>query len=255
MKIATLGRQSGSQVPLDSKRRAGRWAADRSREREIAAIRSQWPWLVLLVALCVLAVLPLALVASGVLRGVLLGAALSSGIWLSSLLILSLAGTLATRMGASAERWTDAELRALGGQWRVGSSFIVDRRGDIDHVVVGPAGVFVLETKWSAQRLHVRRWQHARVKQAADRVASDAKILAAALAEQGLATWVEPILVLWTSDPSSPEPDDKPVRVMGACVVRGPDVQDWLRAIPDRHNFDAGRVWSAIEHLHLRDAD
>ncbi|GAA2018521.1 nuclease-related domain-containing protein [Pseudokineococcus marinus] len=54
----------------------------------------------------------------------------------------------AWRIGADGEEAVAAELARLGGRWRVLHAVPVGERGsDIDHVVVGPGGVFTINTK------------------------------------------------------------------------------------------------------------
>src|SRR5512132_663658 len=48
--------------------------------------------------------------------------------------------------GAAGEEWTEAELRKLGSDWRVFHD-IPDRAGNWDHIVVGPPGVFAIDSK------------------------------------------------------------------------------------------------------------
>ena len=48
--------------------------------------------------------------------------------------------------GASGEQWTAEELEKLESPWRVYHD-LPDGRGNWDHVVVGPPGVFVIDTK------------------------------------------------------------------------------------------------------------
>lgn len=51
------------------------------------------------------------------------------------------------RMGRDGERWTEKELRSLEREgWSVRHD-IEDRYGNIDHVVIGPGGVFLLDSK------------------------------------------------------------------------------------------------------------
>ncbi len=60
-------------------------------------------------------------------------------------------GTGPTMAGELAEQWTVEELKELLEHGhRLVNHVVIDGRGDADHVLVGPAGLFVLETKWSA---------------------------------------------------------------------------------------------------------
>lgn len=51
-------------------------------------------------------------------------------------------------MGAAAERWTSTELRRLRRKGRRTINHLVFRKGDIDHMAIGPEGVIVVETRW-----------------------------------------------------------------------------------------------------------
>jgi hypothetical protein len=52
--------------------------------------------------------------------------------------------------GAWGEQWTAEELAKLGSSWRAYHD-IPDGRGNWDHVVVGPSGVFVIDSKHLSQ--------------------------------------------------------------------------------------------------------
>jgi hypothetical protein len=62
------------------------------------------------------------------------------------------------RVGAEGEEEVGRRLRKLGKEWRVIHSVPIGNRGsDIDHVVIGPSGVFTLNTKHRpGQRVTVR---------------------------------------------------------------------------------------------------
>ena len=68
-----------------------------------------------------------------------------------------------------AERWTDQELKALRRRgWPV-VNHLSFKQGDIDHVAIGPDGLIVVETKWTASSIKVDgsdRWLEDAVRQA-----------------------------------------------------------------------------------------
>jgi hypothetical protein len=81
-------------------------------------------------------------------------------------------------------------------------------RGNIDHVLVGPPGVFLLETKNRAGRLAVRRDalvvqcpedadEAFRDEAVAVRARAAAARLSLALRRAGWRGWVQPVVVLW----------------------------------------------------------
>jgi hypothetical protein len=116
-------------------------------------ITGKWLWLLLFVPVPLVASLPLALVEHGVTRGILIGAALASGIWFVVGIVVVLSGVINPAMGAMGESWTADDLRALRRRgWKVVHGIRFPKHGDIDHVAVGPPGLLVVETKWSSNQ-------------------------------------------------------------------------------------------------------
>lgn len=113
------------------------------------------------------------------------------------------------REGADGERATAKALRPLvKSGWTLINDIDIGR-GNLDHVLVGPAGVFVLDTKRLRGRLSVAegvlsvRWiedpedgyENPRLAPCMRRRAVD---LAERLGEEGvLGVWVQPVIVLW----------------------------------------------------------
>lgn len=63
-------------------------------------------------------------------------------------LVLALSGTTAPGMGAIADMWTASELRGLRKHgWLVINGSCYPGR-DVHHLLIGPGGVVVVETKW-----------------------------------------------------------------------------------------------------------
>lgn len=112
------------------------------------------------------------------------------------------------RRGAQGEKDTARALRPLVRQgWHVFNDIDI-RHGSIDHVLIGPPGVFVLDTKSLGGRVRVTRgvvsvkWREdpddgytnrsmaARVATAADRVRGELKV-------RGIQPEVQPVVVLW----------------------------------------------------------
>lgn len=84
----------------------------------------------------------------GALRGFVLGLFVAgfAGVLYHWCVIAS--GAANGTMGHAAEDWTSLELRRLRRRgWRT-VNHLVFRRGDIDHIAIGPDGVVVVETKW-----------------------------------------------------------------------------------------------------------
>jgi Nuclease-related domain len=111
--------------------------------------------------------------------------------------------------GAQGERMTERALRPLR---RSGWSFVHDvdtNRGNRDHVAVGPAGVFLIETKRpdgavcvDGDQLRVQRLddpdQHYTIDRLGARIRAEAARLSEELAAAtGHRCWVQPVVVLW----------------------------------------------------------
>jgi hypothetical protein len=67
-------------------------------------------------------------------------------------LVVESSGARSYAVGALAEEWTADELASLGSEWRRVHSVPFGDLFDVDHVLVGPCGVFVVETKFTASR-------------------------------------------------------------------------------------------------------
>jgi len=139
------------QLELAGDRRAGGWARRRARTAQRRYVRAHCR-LLAAAALALLAPVLLAalLVPSTQVRYFLLGADLAGTTGVLAVWVLQVTGTGPAMMGDLAEQWTAAELRGLRrGGWRLVNQLAL-RPWDIDHVLIGPGGAVVVETKWSA---------------------------------------------------------------------------------------------------------
>ncbi len=141
-------------------------------------------------------------------------------------------------VGAQGERWTEDALRTLESEdWSVLHD--VDHgRGNDDHVVSGPNGVYLLETKALRGRItvedgvlqtrsyddagNVTPWPRL-----APRLRGRAKELASTAHRQlGARAWVQPVVVVWGDFP------DRRVDADGVVYLQGDELVGWLRARP-----------------------
>lgn len=150
------------------------------------------------------------------------------------------------RTGAEAERKTARCLRALDHeQWLVVHDVDAER-GNYDHIVVGSAGVFLLDTKWPSGTMRIEHgtpWVTRREDPEAQvrypRLAPSVKAAAARLSHElgrrcGRGVWVDPLLVVWCEFPAGVHAED------GYAFVHGSRVAEWLEAQPAR--LDEARV-------------
>ena len=132
--------------------RTARFARAKAWGRQWAFVRSRGWALARAAALPPVVLLPLALSYDGALRAGIIGASLASGIWLAVTFVLLFSGAASSVAAAVAEEWTAGELRGVRRRgWRLVNGVKVRGDSDIDHVLVGPGGVVVVETKWSSE--------------------------------------------------------------------------------------------------------
>jgi hypothetical protein len=145
------------------------------------------------------------------------------------------------KTGADGELATARQLAALPAEWTVRHDLerVPGVKGNVDHVVVGPAGLFSLETKtWPNHEVTVvsgrlRRFRALTADRPSDEMGAvgqaknNARHVYDAVRDGcGLRQFAMPLLVLWAEN--VPEP----VQVNGVWVVPGPQLASWLQGQP-----------------------
>lgn len=141
--------------------------------------------------------------------------------------------------GAQGERRTEKALRPLERRgWSVVHDVPRDGRANLDHIVEGPRGVFLLETKnlsgtvaFEDGCLVARQFDDPdevyRYKSLASRVRGQAVELSRRIQDQrGRAPWVQSVVVIWGDFPQGHVEDNKVV------YIRGDDLRNWLATPP-----------------------
>jgi hypothetical protein len=224
-----IGRSRGDALAADS--RAGTAARRKARLAQRSYVRKNWLRLltgyILLVA--IVAIPAFLFEDRDFLRGLALGAALAGTAGLIVTTIVIETGTGPTMAGEYAEQWTAQELRSLLDHgYRLANHVDVDGRGDADHVLIGPGGLFVLETKWSASPWEpTDRFFAAPVAQVQARARS---------------TWLQvkrygvedvtPVLVLWGKAAKELSEGPGVRRNEDTYVIAGDNLRRWLLARP-----------------------
>ena len=142
-------------------------------------------------------------------------------------------GGASSFMGASAERWTERELLALGPAWRLFHNLVFQEgpqdnpwQVDIDHVAVGPYGVLVVESKYVSRSLDLSAIRLVKsVRYATDQATSNSGRITALLHRDAPDAPVVPIVVFWGRLVKHPV---HAVRKVDAVrVVSGNDASRW----------------------------
>ena len=163
-------------------------------------------------------------------------------------------------MGAISEQWTASELRPLRKTGGRIVNHLALQRGDIDHVVVAPSGVYAVESKWSGNG-----WDLASRSDKLDAALSQVRRNARHLClwhpvAAARITAVRPVLFLWGgTEVTKP---DRPTRIDDVDIVYGVKAaQVWRAAVADRSvpplvtDSANDALWQAISaHAQKRDA-
>ena len=198
-------------------RKAGRYASDRY-ERGLRAYRRRIRWPLLIVVVPIFAFGIGVMLSHKIDRWSLsAGAAIAVGIAFSMYTLDEPPQHVQKwKRGAEGERRTEKALKPLERRgWRVEHDVQREGRANLDHIVTGPPGVFLLETKNLAGAISVedgilvarqfddpdeiyRYWT------LAARLGGQATELSARLrAERGRRTWVTTVVVIWGHFPQS----------------------------------------------------
>ncbi len=141
------------------------------------------------------------------------------------------AGTLDMRVGGAAEEWTDGELGRLRRRgYEVVNDFVVPHNYQIDHVVIGPGGVFVIETKWSGSGWsdHILR---ERVARGSKQALAGSRCLGLGFAPHvGIAReQIHALVVLWGHGArEAVQRNSETVAFQSVPVVTGPHLAEWI---------------------------
>jgi hypothetical protein len=105
---------------------------------------------------------------------------------------------------------------------------VIDGRGDADHVLVGPAGLFVLETKWSATPY---RSDDPRLAATVARLERRAKNTRLQFKRLGVDT-VTPVLVLWGPAARDNAGGTGAARSGSTLILAGVHLRRWMLVRP-----------------------
>lgn len=239
---------------MASASRSGRYARRQAWEAVSWFFRRTWYLTVLVPAGLALVAWPFAARVGPTAGPAVIGAAAASGVWAYGLFAIVWTGAAPDMMGASAETSTADEFGAFRrAGWRLINGLRLTGSWDIDHVVVGPRGILVVETKWSGHPWPLNgygpRFMQAQMGNAATQVSRNAKDLTAHLPPQLLDVPVTPVVVLWTG--AARRATGHIVwRDKRTVIVHGPDLKGWLRTFrDDEPQIDTARIdtiWAAL---------
>jgi len=162
--------------------------------------------------------------------------------------------------GALAESWTRKQLSVLGAEWRIFSNvpFSVgfgemSYEIDVDHIVVGPYGVLVLETKYSSSPIDLGGSQlEKRIGDAMVQVEDNSGRVRALLHQVDPNVPIRPIVIFWGRLVKSPDSFVRRVEGRGEDVriVHGGDAKIWRPRLTEKevlHSASVERLSTKID--------
>ncbi len=117
--------------------------------------------------------------------------------------------------------------------WRLINGIYLAGHGDIDHVLVGPGGVFVIESKWTSNNCRIERGEivgllgRVPVAQASDGALKVERLLRHG--PQRFDVIVKPVVVIW--GPGSPRLEGGSTEVDEVLICEGRRHADWIRRL------------------------
>jgi hypothetical protein len=226
---------------------AGRSSMAKFHQERRANIRDEWAGIAIMIALT-LAALVWVILGTGV--GQLL-TAFAFGVGVTGLGFGWMLGfdahSLRWTWGAFGEQWTAEELAKLGSGWHV-SHDIPDGRGNWDHVVVGPPGVFVVDSKFLTEPAAIDanglRAGRLRAGGGAATRGSAVRMKEIIERETGLSVWVQGIVAVWGRLPEGVVERDKVLYVPAGRLV------ETLQSRPEKlTDVQCIKVLTAIQSL------
>lgn len=229
---------------MASDRRAGAWSGSRALRMRYDFMRRAWG-VVITWPLLACVVAPVVLLAPGWMRGYALGAIAASGLWGAAYVVATMSGASSAQLGQLAEQWSASELRRLRRRGWYLINQVHFRSWDIDHVLLGPGGALVVETKFSSDGWAASRYTDRVLADAQARVLGNAQDIRLSLGKSLLPpSLVTPVIVLW--GPNDLTAIDR--QNNGVVVLSGHLLRTWLAGITDV-GLDHGTVAQLYDKL------
>lgn len=245
---------------LGSRERVGRYARKVAWDQVKSFVQPNWKSLMVPLFLPVGSALLLSLRMKGIKRWIFVGAMGASGPWIVAILIILFTGVGNTLMGIEGENFTAEVLRKFQPYgWILVNGIKIKRKADIDHVLVGPAGLLVIESKWSHNRwpsdTQDQTFMAGVLKRAVSQALRNRDDIEWRFGKDLRGATVRAVCVLWSSEYSAD--DQLWFEYQGVLVVRGSALDAWLKSLSEVSLDQSGveRVLKVIEHQALsRDA-
>lgn len=181
--------------PTFGPERAGEWARKKAQRQRVETVTANWRFLSVALV-CGLAATFLTVLLPSWLHQFAAGAWVATVFASLAFVVYQASGTMYLDSGAEAERWTAKELEPLqAGGWRI-MNRVEFKNYDVDHVVVGPGGIWVIETKWTGDD-RILDEKSARVRDAVRQIEGNARTVSSWLKSIAGPDAVRTAVVYW----------------------------------------------------------
>lgn len=177
---------------------------------------------------------PVAYFMKGPQRWIYIGAAGISGPWLIVVMVIIWTGLGNNVMGLEGESLTAEVLRGFRAEgWVLINGIKIKRKSDIDHILVGPQGVFVIESKWSHEpwlmHQHKDSFMWDRLVDAIEQAKTNLGLVRWRFGNELKDVEVQAVCVLWSN--KLLENQRGRFDHEGVIVVRGSSLADWMKSL------------------------
>jgi hypothetical protein len=245
---------------LASSDRVGRHARKLAWTRSKAEIKRSWLLLVLVIVFPFLFYFASIPFLRGVSRWFVFGSVTITGPFLALGLVLLFSGATTPIMGIFGEEWTAQQFRTMKRKgWRLVNGLQLRPHRDIDHVVVCPSGVFVVETKWSSDSWPKEgdrdSFNKIILKKAVEQVTENREDFSSHFKSELNGVLVKAVCVLWTANPS--ETLEEIQSANDVVIVPGQKLRTWMTTLDssflNEHQVESITA-AVVGHASKRDA-
>lgn len=157
------------------------------------------------------------------------------------------------RVGALGEHWTSEELQLLGPGWTVMNNLRIPgvdgSEREIDHVLVGPGGVLVVDSKlWPSKRRQLSTSDSPDINKAAIGAIRQSGVVRLCLSGLVTAEAVSAHVIFWGADLSSAGDSVLTTRD-GDRLLHGRDIRAWRYSVSSNMCLDSLGVDAAVARL------
>lgn len=234
---------------LASERRAGSWSGGEARRLQYGFVKANWLRLTLAL-LIMIGLSPAVLFLPSWARGFAAGAWVATSVSCVFFWVVLASGSATRLMGRSGEQWTARDLRALEKRgWRLLNHVYVGPH-ELDHVVIGPRGLLVVESKWTGWKRVLPR-DAEEYQAVVRRHTTRAAMLARTLRHITGSCPLYGAVVVWGPEVDTSEAEIN-VELGGTMVLAGDALGTWIAAVESGMNEDSltpTQVQAAWEHL------